>query len=78
MIIVITELCEVDYIDEERPDDGPHFAKRIVHYDSDKDNLIDAFHDYDDHFDCDRILDCTDEFDGTCLNLVRYLKIEED
>lgn len=79
MIIKVKELCWVDCINEEDEENEERLtAIRIVIYESKKDNLKDAFNDYcSDNFDSDNIIESEDKFDGGCLDVIKYLSVEE-
>ena len=78
MIIKIKELCEVEYIDERDTDaKGANLAIRKIEYDSDKKTLLEAFKQFENNFDIDKVIDCEDEFDGECLDTIKTLSVEE-
>lgn len=78
MIIKVKELCEVKYIDERDPDaKGVNLAIRKIEYDSDKETLLEAFEQFENNFDIDKVVDCDDGFDGECLDTIKTLSVEE-
>ena len=81
MIIEVKELCWVEYIKEEDMDEENSeklTAVRTVIYQSKKETLLEAFKDYDSkNFDTDNIINSDDEFEGECLDLVKYLSVSE-
>lgn len=79
MIIKVVELCLVDCINEENEGkEGAELkAKRTVVYDSPKDTLLEAFKDYDENLESDNIIQAHDDFDGQCLDFIKYISIEE-
>lgn len=81
MVIKVKELCWVSYIKEEdmeKESDEKVTAVRTVIYNSPKDTILEAFQDYDsESFDCDNIIQANDEFEGECLDLVKYISVEE-
>lgn len=77
MNIKIKELCEVDYIVITDPNTKPVPSIRTIVYDSDKNTLLEAFEDYQNNFDIDKVIDCNDEFDGGCLDVVKILSVAE-
>ena len=78
MIIKIKELYEVEYIDERDSDaKGANLAIRRIEYDSDKKTLLEAFEQFENNFDIDKVIDCDDEFDGECLDTIKTLSVEE-
>lgn len=78
MIIKIRELCWVDCINESNENEGENLkAERIVIYETNKNNLKEAFKDYEENFDCDNILECEDMFDGGCLDIIKTISVED-
>lgn len=71
MLIEVKELCVVEINDEETT------AIRTVVYESNEDNLLDAFKDYAENFDIDNVIICNDEFEGECLDVVKFVSIKE-
>ena len=79
MIIKVIELCMVDYIKEDDQKSNEELtATREVIYNSKKNTLVEAFQDYDsNNFDFDNVIQSNDNFDGECLDLVKYISVEE-
>ena len=81
MTIEVVELCVVSYINENDPEtqkDEKRLAKRTVVYDSPKESLLEAFQDYNsENFNIDNVVEANDEFEGECLDLVKYLSVKE-
>lgn len=71
MLIEVKELCVVEINEEETT------AIRTVVYESDKDNLLEAFNDYAENFDIDNVIICNDEFEGECLDIVKCVSVKE-
>lgn len=81
MLISVRELCWVDYIKEseiEKETDEKLTAIRTVIYQSTKDTLLEAFKDYcSNNFNTDNIVSSNDEFEGCCLDTIKYISVEE-
>lgn len=80
MIIKVTELCWVDYIKEdimEKENNEKLTATRTVIYESVQNTLLDAFQDYDKNFNINNVLQSNDDFDGQCLDTLKYIAVEE-
>lgn len=78
MTIEVKELCEVDYIHEDDiKTDEPIYAIRTVQYETNKESLLEAFEEYENAFDMDKMIDCSDEFDGECQNTIKTLSVKE-
>lgn len=73
-ILVIEELCRVDYIDAKNYKEEIKIkdlkAIRTVEYRTEKDTLIEALTDYINNWNCEDIINCNDDFDGACLDSV--------
>lgn len=65
-IIIVKELCEVDCINWDDAE-GTYKALRTVRYETDYNLLVHALIDYEDNFNCDKVVSCNDDFEGTCL-----------
>lgn len=72
MTIKVTELCLVE---SENFDETT--GLRTVVYNSPKDTLLEAFSDYNENFDSDNIISSDDDFEGGCLDTIKYLSVEE-
>ena len=80
MNIKVTELCLVDYINEEdieKDDNKEVVATRTVIYESKKNTLLEAFKDYDESFNIDNVIESYDNFEGECLDFVKYVSVIE-
>lgn len=80
MLIEVAELCHVDCIHEENAEKEELeylTAIRTVLYQSPEDTLLEAFKDYDSNFNTDNIVSSNDEFDGGCLDTIKYISISE-
>lgn len=78
MLIKVRELCLVDCINEKDKNEYEDLkAERIVIYESEKNNLLEAFTDYEENFDSDNIIENEDLFDGECLDTLKIISVEE-
>lgn len=69
MIIRVVELCLCE--------EGLTAIREVV-YESPKDTLLEAFKNYDsDEFDSNNIISSNDAFEGDCLEVIKYLLVEE-
>lgn len=73
MYIKVVELCIIDNTVESYNNVG----QRSIVYKSGKDTLQGAFNDYVDNWNCDKVVQCYDDFEGEQLEIIKYVSCTE-